>query len=151
MENVFKSLVAEIKRNIVCDLHQYLGYDGKLLKLVLDAYNTYQKEERDGVDYIFDINNPDDLQCCIAGGMTAKEVAWLYEQSQVNTTPFFYFGVNYQQPKPIVNYKALVTNLINWLDEILPCVLAYSYLVKSYEKLYKVCVTDYMINNQLVP
>ena len=83
--------------------------------------------------------------------MTAKEVAWLYEQSQVNTTPFFYFGVNYQQPKPIANYKALVTNLINWLDEILPCVLAYSYLVKSYEKLYKVCVTDYMINNQLVP
>ena len=151
MENVFKSLVAEIKRNIVCDLHQYLGYDGKLLKLVLDAYNTYQKEEREGVDYIFDINNPDDLQCCIAGGMTAKEVAWLYEQSQVNTTPFFYFGVNYQQPKPIVNYKALVTNLINWLDEILPCVLAYSYLIKSYEKLYKVCVTDYMINNQLVP
>ena len=151
MENVIKSLVAEIKRNIVCDLHQYLDYDGELLKLVLDAYNTYQNEERDGVDYIFDINNPDDLQCCIAGGMTAKEVAWLYEQSQVNTTPFFYFGVNYQQPKPIANYKALVTNLINWLDEILPCVLAYSYLIKSYEKLYKVCVTDYMINNQLVP
>ena len=151
MENVFKSLVAEIKRNIVCDLHQYLGYDGKLLKLVLDAYNTYQKEERDGVDYIFDINNPDDLQCCIAGGMTAKEVAWLYEQSQINTTPLFYFGVNYQHPQPIANYKALVTNLINWLDDILPCVLAYPYLLKSYEELYRVCVTDYMINNQLVP
>ena len=151
MENVFKSLVAEIKRNIVCDLHQYLDYDGELLKLVLDAYNTYQKEERDGVDYIFDINNPDDLQCCIAGGMTAKEVAWLYEQFQISTTPLFYFGVNYQHPQPIANYKALVTNLINWLDDILPCVLAYPYLLKSYEELYRVCVTDYMINNQLVP
>ena len=151
MENVLKSLVAEIKRNIASNLRQYSNCDGELLKLVLDAYNTYQNEERDGIDYIFDINNPDDLQCCVAGGMTAKDVAWLYEEFQVNTTPWFYFGVNYEHPKPIVNYKALVTNLINWLDEILPCVLAYSYLVKSYEKLYKVCVTDYMINNQLVP
>ena len=151
MENVLKSLVSEIKSNIAHDLKQYPFSNGELLKLVLDAYNTYQEEERDGVDYIFDINKPEDLKCCIEGGMTAKEVAWLYEQSQVNTTPFFYFGVNYQHPKPIMNYNALMSNLVAWLDNVLPCVLAYPYLLKSYEKLYKVCVTNYMINNQLVP
>ena len=151
MKNVINKLVEEIKSNIARDLKSYPYINWELLKLVLNAYNTYQEEERDGVDYIFDINKQEDLKCCIEGGMTAKEVAWLYEQSQVNTTPFFYFGVNYQQPKPIANYKALVTNLINWLDDILPCVLAYPYLLKSYEELYRVCVTDYMINNQLVP
>ena len=151
MENVLKSLVSEIKSNIAHDLKQYPYSNGKLFDLVLNAYNTYQEEERDSVDYIFDINKQEDLKCCIEGGMTAKEVAWLYEQSQINTTPLFYFGVNYQHPQPIANYKVLVTNLINWLDDILPCVLAYPYLLKSYEELYRVCVTDYMINNQLVP
>lgn len=151
MENILNKLVTEIKNNIVHDLNRYPYHKCDLLKLVLDAYNTYQEEERDGVDYIFDINKPEDLKRCIEGGMTAKEVAWLYEQSQVNTTPLFYFGVNYSKPKPIVNYNALMLILINWLDNVLPCVLAYPYLLKSYEELYKVCVTDYMINNQLVP
>ena len=148
MENIINKLVTEIKNNIAHDLKQC---DYHLLGLVLNAYNTYQKEERDGVDYIFDINKPEDLKCCIEGGMTAQEVGWLYEQSQVNTTSLFYFGTNYQKPKPIANYEELVVNLINWLDNMLPCVLAYPYLLKSYEELYKVCITDYMINNQLVP
>ena len=151
MENVLNKLVTEIKNNIAHDLKRYPYRKCDLLKLVLDAYNTYQEEERDGVDYIFDINKPEDLKCCIENGMTAQEVAWLYEQSQVNTTPLFYFGVNYPKPKPIGNYEELVTNLINWLDNVLPCVLAYPYLLKGYEELYKVCITDYMVNNQLVP
>lgn len=151
MENVLNKLVTEIKDNIAHELKRYPYRKCDLLKLVLDAYNTYQEEERDGVDYIFDINKPEDLKCCVEGGMTAQEVAWLYEQSQVNTTPFFYFGVNYSKPKPIANYVALMDNLIKWLDNVLPCVLAYPYLLKSYEDLYKVCVTDYMIDNQLVP
>ena len=151
MENVLNKLVAEIKSNIAHDLKSYTECNDELLKLVLNAYNTYQEEERDGVDYIFNINNPEDLKCCIKGGMTAKDIAWLYEQSQVNSTPFFYFGVNYEKPKPIANWDALVINLINWLDNVLPCMLAYPYALKNYEELYKVCVTDYMINNQLVP
>ena len=162
MENVLNKLVAEIKSNIAHDLENYLKqyrphansyphFNIELLWLVLNAYNTYQEEERDGVDYIFNINNPEDLKCCIEGGMTAKQVAWLYDQSQVNTTPFFYFGVNYEKPKPIANWEALIINLINWLDNILPCVLAYPYSLKSYEELYKACITKYMINSQLVP
>ena len=162
MENVLNKLVAEIKTNIAHDLENYLKqyrphansyphFNIELLWLVLNAYNTYQEEERDGVDYIFNINNPEDLKCCIEGGMSAKQVAWLYDQSQVNTTPFFYFGVNYEKPKPIANWEALIINLINWLDNILPCVLAYPYSLKSYEELYKACITNYMINSQLVP
>lgn len=148
MENVLNKLVAEITSNIAHDLKHC---DYQLLELVLDAYNTYQEEERDGVDYIFNINKPEDLKCCIEGGMTAQEVAWVYNQSQVNTTPLFYFGIKYQKPKPIETYDVLVNKLIKWLDNVLPCVLAYPYILKSYEELYKVCITDYMINNQLVP
>ena len=162
MENVLNKLVAEIKSNIAHELENYLKqyrpygnsyphFNIELLWLVLNAYNTYQEEEQDGVGYIFNINNPEDLKCCIEGGMTAKQVAWLYDQSQVNTTPFFYFGVNYEKPKPIANWEALIINLINWLDNILPCVLAYPYSLKSYEELYKACITNYMINSQLVP
>ena len=151
MENILNKLVTEIKNNLAHDLNRYPYRNYDLLKLVLDAYNTYQEKERDGVDYIFDINKPEDLKSCVENGMTAQEVAWLYEQSQVNTTPLFYFGVNHEKPKPIATYNGLVINLINWLDKVLPCVLAYPYLLKGYEELYKVCITDYMVNNQLVP
>lgn len=151
MENVLNKLVAEIKSNIAHDLRSCLDNNGELLQLVLNAYNTYQEEERDGVDYIFNINNIEDLKCCVKGGMTAKQVGWMYNESQVNTTPLFYFGVNYEEPKPIATWDEVVTNMINWLEDVLPCVIAYPYALKSYEELYKVCVTDYMINNQLVP
>lgn len=151
MENVLNNLLTEIKGNIAHDLKQYPYRNGELLKLVLNAYNTYQKEERDSVDYIFDINKPEDLKCCIEGGMSEKEVTWLCEQSQVNTTPFFYFGVNYKKPKPIADYNTLVANLISELDNILPCILAYPYIFNMFIELYKVCLTDNIINSQLVP
>ena len=151
MKDVINKLVEEIKSNIARDLTSSPYINWELLKLVLNAYNTYQEEERDGVDYIFDINKPDDLKRCIEGGMTAQDIAWLYEQSQKDTMSFFYFGINYQKPKPIANYETLVADLINWLDYILPCMLAYSHQCKDYEYLYQVCITNQMICNQLVP
>ena len=42
-------------------------------------------------------------------------------------------------------------SLISELDNILPCILAYPYIFNMFIELYKVCLTDNIINSQLVP
>ena len=48
---------------------------GDYFNMLLLAYNRWQEDEHSGVDYIFNINNPDDLIDCIKGGLTADEIA----------------------------------------------------------------------------
>lgn len=154
MEKIINNMVEEIKSRIIRDLKCYSNSSigRNALQMVLDAYNSYQEEEREGVDYLFNINNKEDLITCIKGGMTSNEIAWLYTQSKVvNTTPLFYFGVNYETPKPVANWESLIKNLIGWLDDILTNVIAYPYALDSYRKLYTHYVTDYMIEEELVP
>ena len=134
METAIKTLVNALKRNIANDMHD--SKKGEVItRYVLDAYNAYQEQERDGVDYIFNIHNREDLACCVDGGLTAKEIAALYNASK-KTTPYFFFGVNHETPMVIINEDVLKTHLIKSLDEIIPCVVAYSHCVESYRKLY---------------
>ena len=139
MEKEINALVENIKKSIISDLKAYPFKNQDVLEMVLAAYNTYQEEERDGVDYIFDIDNTEDLKCCVDGGQTAQEVCELWHNSQMNTTKYFYFGCNHQKPEPIRNYAELVGNLIHWLDEVLPCVIAYPFV---YRVLYEHYVTN---------
>ena len=55
----FEIMVAEIRNAVFNDLMS-MKEEGALLKLVLNAYNAYQEDERDGVDYIFDLTNQDE-------------------------------------------------------------------------------------------
>ena len=128
MNKEIKSLAESIKNAVICDL--LTNQDA--LEIVLDTYNTYQEEERDGVDYIFNIESADDLKCCVDGGLTAQEISDIWRGYLTNTTKYFYFGCNYQKPTPIITYKELITNLINWLDDVLPCVLSYPCVYKSF-------------------
>ena len=134
--NVLK--MAVVRDLVVCD-------DTDVLHEVLKAYNDYQESERDSVDYIFEIFNKEDLMACVKGGMNAAEIAWLYNQSQVNTTPYFFFGCNHEVVEPIFTYGELKENLIGWLDEVLTDIVTYPYAYESYKKLYVRYVTNTMI------
>ena len=54
LNNLVTIIAEETKRN--------LPTNENLMFVTLNAYNCYQEEERDGVDYIFDLNNADDLK-----------------------------------------------------------------------------------------
>jgi hypothetical protein len=147
MEKTIKTMVQKISGAIIDDTRDVFSVEGDMiLKMVLAAYNDYQESERDGVDYIFDIENTNDLKCCINGGMTAREIGGLYLGSQSQHLRYFYFGCNYPTPKPIANWEILRQQLISWLPDLILNVLAYPYAYDSYKDLYRLYVTDVIID-----
>ena len=143
MEKTIKTMVQKISSAIINDTRNVFSVEGDMvLKMVLAAYNDYQESERDGVDCICDIENTDDLKCCINGGMTAQEICSLYLGSQSQHLRYFYFGCNYPTPKPIPNWETLRLQLISWLPDVIANVLAYPFAYESYRQLYTRYVTD---------
>lgn len=115
------------------------------LDMFLKAYNRWQEDEHNGVDYIFNINNPDDLIDCIKGGLTADEIvnfvnntkAWASEAPN-----YFLFGCNH---KLQALSKGHIYNLIyNNLDDIVDCIIAYPW-VEEYRAIYVEVVTNRLL------
>lgn len=116
------------------------------LGMLLKAYNRYQEDERDGVDYIFNQHNIDDMSYCLKGGMTAQEIADLFNETFLKMTPYFYFGVNHKTPKPIKDYTELRAQIIANLEEIIKCVISFPY-VDEYQPIYRNFITPIMCEN----
>lgn len=96
--------------------------DGTGIDVALAAFNEMQDDERDGADYIFDINNEDDL-AYLAGRklITAKEIAFI-----VNSPDRYrggYFTIHYEDG--IQPVEDIQKTLIGWLDELIPFVMLY--------------------------
>lgn len=114
------------KKEVVNLIAMKMATNTDVFNLVLDVYNKYQENERDGVDYIFDINKKEDLIVCIKGGLTARMIQELVDNLDKHYTQYFYFGCNY--PTPIsIKFKDLKTNLYNYLDEIVEYIIAYPF------------------------
>lgn len=149
METIIKQLAVKIKDDLVHDMRNEQNGDD-ITMLVLAAYNRYQEDERDGVDYIFNLNNADDLKCCIDGGMHANEIASIYYNHKAHKhTTYFLFGQNYEQPEIFQTWDALKTYLTNFLDSIIKYMLVY-HNTDGYRQLYDHCISGYIINNNLV-
>jgi len=148
---IMKRTICNLIKLIKSDLIHDMQINKDVRNLVLCAYNHYQENERDGVDYLFDINNTDDLKCCIDGGMTTGEIAHIYFDVQAHHhTRFFFFGVNYKVPKFVPTNASLCTILEGSIDVVLLHVFAYPYANEAYKNLYSLCVTDYMVNEELI-
>ena len=126
MATTFRSLVAiAFDEN---DIHT-------ITKLI-DVYNTYQEEERDGVDYIFDFQNKEDLCTCIKGGLTAEELAELVAKSLDNDgenyTTKFLFGCNHESPY-LLTRSVLISSLALYANEIVDvCYKTHFAMTKTY-------------------
>ena len=146
MKKAIETMVQKVSNAIINDTRNVFSVEGDMvLKMVLAAYNDFQESERDGVDYIFDIENTDDLKCCIDGGMTAKEISGLYLGSHSRHLRYFYFGCNHPTAEPIANWETLRQQLVSWLPDLIPNVLAYPFAYESYKELYVRYVTDVII------
>ena len=146
MKKAIESMVQKVSNAIINDTRNVFSVEGDMvLKMVLAAYNDFQESERNGVDYIFDIENTNDLKCCIDGGMTAKEIGSLYLGSHSRHLRYFYFGCNHPTAEPISNWETLRQQLVSWLPDLIPNVLAYPFAYESYKELYVRYVTDVII------
>lgn len=120
----FNNLIAVITE----ETERNLPTNENLISVTLDAYNRYQEAERDGVDYIFNLNNADNLKSCVEGGLTAYEIAEMVKNiNEKAYTPYFFFGVNHKSPKQIKEFKELTDQLIANVEEVVRKALAYPF------------------------
>lgn len=147
MKKTIRTLVMGISKAIERDLINLNTNDGmKVFKMLFEAYNDYQESERDGVDYIFNIENGEDVTCCINGGMTIEEVSKLWQNSQRTKCKYFLYDYNYNGSKAFANLEEVVCNLITWIDDVVTDVVAYPYSYDSYKELYRWYITDVVID-----
>jgi len=141
MKNVIKNLLYVIKSKIrLC-----LLTDNKQIRtLLLKAYNRYQEDERDYADYIYNINDKDDLKCCIDGGLTAYDIVTIVGE---NPNAMFLFGANHDVPL-VLSEQEIDDAILAHLDDMLPCMLAY-HEVDGYRELYDYLIANYIIENMM--
>ena len=134
------------KRNLLTKIEEDINYP-ESRAMLLKAYNRYQEDERDGVDYIFNINNQADLISCIQGGLTAEEIVKFHNRvkSWVNPTPHFLFGCNHKEMKPMGSDN-IVDAIVAVLDELIDNIIAYPW-VEEYRAVYTHYITNKIIED----
>jgi hypothetical protein len=134
------------KQDLLTKIEEDINYpEGRAM--LLKAYNRYQEDERDGVDYIFNINNKDDLITCIQGGLTADEIVNFHNRlkSWVSPTPHFLFGWNNKEMKPM-GKDNIVDAIVAVLNELIDVIIAYPW-VEEYRAVYTHYITNKIIEN----
>lgn len=141
MKNVIENLLYVIKSNIRLNL---LNNNEEIRTLLLKAYNRYQEAERDGANYIFNINDKDDLKCCIECGLTAYDIVAIVGK---NPNAMFLFGANHDVPL-VLSEQGIDDMILAHLDDMLPCMLAY-HETEGYLELYDYLIANYIIENMM--
>lgn len=134
------------KQDLVNLLAMKMSIDHKIFNLVFDAYNEYQESERDGLDYIFNLDNKDDLIACIKGGLTPEHIQQMvtYNAMGLKYTRFFFYGTNHPEPEQLT-FDGLKLQLTTYLDEIVDFIIAYPF-DGACRELYTILITNSMID-----
>ena len=132
--NKVNELISVIEKEIISKFA-----DTDIQYKLLNAYNRYIEDETDSADYIFNINNQDNLSCCIKGGMTAKEIASLVN----NGYQYFLFG-GHNEIKGL-RFVDVMQIVKDNLYEILFCVMNYPF-VDEYRAIYTRFITHEILD-----
>lgn len=128
----------------ICDkIIERLKVEEDIFNKVLMAYNQYQEDERFGVDYIFDLDDQEDLKTLVNGGVTASEISRLYNDIENADSKYLYCGENHTNLR-CLNMSEIYYQLIGNMEEIVLCMLAYPY-IDGYTPLYQEFVTNYIV------
>ena len=134
------------KQDLLTKIEEDINYP-ESRAMLLKAYNRYQADERDGVDYIFNINNQDDLITCIQGGLTAEGIVNFHNKvrSWVIPTPHFLFGYNHKEMTPMGSDN-IVDAIVAVLDELIDNIIAYPW-VEEYRAVYTHYISNKIIGD----
>ena len=125
-------------KDIILDIERNFGIK-KVYNMLLKAYNQYQEDERDGVDYLFKLTNQNDLALLVKNGLTAKEISQLYTDEN-SETYYFYYGVNHIELK-CLSIEELDKQIYDNIENIVKYMLAYPF-IDAYKDLYIEFVTN---------
>lgn len=134
------------KHNLLTNIEEDINYpEGRAM--LLKAYNRYQEDERGGVDYIFNINNQNDLITCIRGGLTAEDIANFHNSVKGWAIPtlHFLFGCNHKEMTPMGGDN-IVNAIVGVLDELIDNIIAYPW-VEEYRAVYTHYITNKIIED----
>ena len=115
-----------------------------IIDTMLKAYNMWQEDTHDGVDYIFNINNKDDviylLQNC--KNIQVRDISSLYiNQYNNNGTPYFRYGQNYEyHPKVLMSMKQLKTQLIDNTEWVITHLFLFANNTDTYHKIFNMYI-----------
>lgn len=142
MTQNFKNFVMECAQRFISIVDDAYKTKNKVLfGLCVDAYNAFQENERDCLDYLFNADNNEDLICCFNGGLTYTELLKMEIQiaANPNKTRYFRFGINHREPFFIT--RAMVAlDLKNYAEEIMENMLRYP---STYPRaLYELIITN---------
>ena len=140
MVNTIKSLVKKLAE---CLENDCKIVSGGCFSDILAAYNRYQEDEENGVNYLFNINDKGDVITVLDGGMAVWEFNVLYMKCHEQSCVMFLYGENYPQPKIVCDPAAFIKgNLL----PLAACIVAYPH-VSEYQKLYSRYITDIMLEH----
>ena len=127
-------------------INAFKNHDREMVNIFVSAYNIYQENERDSVDYLFCVSNNKDIITCLKGGLEIKEVSELYLLSQMadyeHFSARFHFGVNHLTPK-LLSTDELKDNLLSYACEVIENMLKYPHAYTSCQ--YQMFVTNHIV------
>lgn len=130
-----KSLIRELHDDIVNDLNK-----GNNVQILLDAYNYWREQECDGVDYIFDINNKDDLKFLVNHDMiTSAEIAYVFTSQDKR----FVYNETHNNIE-LLNFTETLCYITDSLENILMCMFMYVNLGGLDKNPYCVLYNEYI-------
>lgn len=134
IKNTANKLNILVGNEIAKDLREKATYNNDLFIMMLNAYNTWQEDENDGVDYIFDIDNKEDTICCLQGGMNVSDIVRIYNEMTDNKhSGYFNFGQNYPKGQFYASIEAVVEIICSQMDNIIRHILWFRKDTKEYE------------------
>ena len=114
-----------------------------MINRLVGVYNTYQEKEREGIGYICDLQNKEDLVACMEGGLTAEElvelVAKFSNKSGENYTTKFLCGY---ESNHLLMYSALKDTIISNATEIVEHMLKHPFCYD--QDIYSKILTDHV-------
>ena len=138
IKDMYCDLAARIYWNVVdalkvCKIQHTDDFD-----LCLNAYNLWCESERDGVGYIFDISNKEDLKCLVENDVNATEIADMV----CGGFHYCYHDINNEMR---LKNEDVIDALISSMEQPIKCMLMYAPRCggdSAYTLLYERFVTD---------
>lgn len=127
-----KAIEEAIKNNVMEDINT---------QLILDAYNYWCKQEKDGAGYIFNITNKEDVMYLFNNDLISVDQLVSYRNESVER-----IMVDYQTNKFVRVYNETLQNILEGnAYELVKCMVKYIGRCGSdspYETLYEIYVTE---------
>jgi len=138
---VMQKVIESMPKRIAKDLRNNHLWNTDVFDMVLAAYNRYCEDEKDGIDYIYDIYNQEDLNTLVNNGMTANDITKLFESAQDTKSNYLFCDCNHDIEQ-IASFENVLDLLIGMIDEVCECALLYVTRCEEYQALYERYVTD---------